>query len=161
MSDVELSRGIAAGAAVVIVVVYAVGSGVWVSSGRDFYLSLDAPPWQPPDVVFGLVWPYNFVVLAVAGVMVALRGSVAARSWWLALVVVSVIAALAWARLFYVNEALWPAAAALAIATITTIPLLMITWANARWSGVLLIPYVAWLAVATSLAVGYAVRNPR
>ncbi|MDQ1248934.1 MAG: Tryptophan-rich sensory protein, partial [Actinomycetota bacterium] len=69
--------------------------------------------------------------------------------------------ALAWARLFYVIEALWPAAAALAIATITTIPLLMITWANARWSGVLLIPYVAWLAVATSLAVGYAVRNPR
>lgn len=160
MNRVELSRIAAAVAAVVLVVVYAVGAGVWVSGGRAFYESLDRPPWQPPDVVFGLIWPYNFVVLAAAGVVVALSGTGAARAAWLALTAASVVAALSWAWLFYVGEALWPAAVALAIATLLTVPVVVITWRTATLPGVLLIPYVLWLATATSLAIGYAVRNP-
>lgn len=156
----EFSRVGAAVAAVLIVVGYAIGAGVWVSSGRAFYEGLSRPPWQPPDIVFGLIWPYNFVVLAVAGVVVALTGSAAARAGWLGLTALSVVAALSWARLFYVNEALWPAAVALAIATVLTVPVVVITWRTATVPGLLLIPYVLWLATATSLAVGYAMRNP-
>ena len=70
------------------------------------------------------------------------------------------VAALSWAHLFYIDQALWPAAAALAIATALTVPVLVITWRTATLPGVLLIPYLLWLATATSLAVGYAVRNP-
>lgn len=142
-----------------LVVVYALGSGVWVSAGREFYLGLNRPPWQPPDVVFGLIWPYNFVVLAVAGVVVAAHASRSSIIWWLALTALSVVAALTWARMFYVNEALWPAAVALGVATVLTIPVVIITWRTAWWSGALLVPYVLWLGVATSLAVGYSVRN--
>jgi tryptophan-rich sensory protein len=151
---------IAAVVAVVLVVVYALGAGVWVSSGSGFYESLDRPPWQPPDVLFGLIWPYNFVVLGVAGVVVALTGSASARIWWLTFTALSVVAALGWAYLFYVGESLWPSAVALALATVLTIPVLAITWRTAWVSGVLLIPYLLWLGTATSLAVGYAVRNP-
>lgn len=160
MGSMELSRVLAAVAAVVLVVLYAVGSGVWVSGGRTFYESLDRPPWQPPDVVFGLIWPYNFVVLAVAGVVVALSGTGAARAAWLTLTALSVVAALSWAWLFYVGEALWPSAVALGIATVLTIPVVVITWRTSTLLGVLLIPYVLWLGTATSLAIGYAARNP-
>ena len=52
-------------AAVVLVVIYAVGSGVWVSANPGWYASLEKPSWQPPDIVFGLIWPYNFIALAV------------------------------------------------------------------------------------------------
>jgi translocator protein len=156
----DTPRVVAGGAAVLIVLIYAVGSGVWVAAGRDFYLSLDRPPWQPPDVVFGLIWPYNFVALAVAGVVVASRGTSLALGWWLGLTALSVVAALAWARLFYINEALWPAAVALAVATLVTVAIVAITWHLQWWSGVLLLPYLIWLGTATSLAVGYAVRNP-
>ena len=156
----EPSRVIAAAAAVVLVVGYALGAGVWVSSGREFYEGLNRPPWQPPDVVFGLIWPYNFVVLAAAGVVVAMMASTLASIWWLSLTALSIGAALSWAYLFYVAESLWPSALALAVATVLTVPVLVITWRTAWVSGVLLVPYLLWLGTATSLAVGYAIRNP-
>ena len=146
--------------AVALVLAYAIGAGLWVSSGQQFYLSLDRPPWQPPDAVFGLIWPYNFVVLGISGVVVALTGTGRAAAVWLAFTTLSVVAALSWARLFYVSEALWPSAVALGLATLLTIPVVIASWRTETWSGVTLLPYIAWLATATSLAVGYAVRNP-
>ena len=66
---------------------------------------------------------------------------------------------MSWARLFYVSEALWPSAIALGMATVLTIPVVIIAWRTAGWSGLTLVPYILWLATATSLAAGYAVRN--
>ena len=152
-------RVAAAVAAVVLVVVYAAGAGLWVSTGAQFYQSLDRPPWQPPDVVFGLIWPYNFLVLAISGVVVAGAGTGRAVAGWLIFTGLSVVAALSWARLFYVSEALWPSAIALGMATVLTIPVVIIAWRTAGWSGLTLVPYILWLATATSLAAGYAVRN--
>lgn len=155
----ESWRVAAAVAAVVLVVTYAAGAGLWVSSGAQFYQSLDRPPWQPPDAVFGLIWPYNFLVLAISGVVVATSASGKAMAGWLVFTTLSVIAALSWARLFYISEALWPSAVALGLAALITIPVVVIAWRTAWWSGLSLIPYIVWLATATSLAVGYAVRN--
>lgn len=152
-------RVAAAVAAVAVVVVYAAGAGLWVSTGAQFYQSLDRPPWQPPDVVFGLIWPYNFVVLAISGVVVASSGSGRSTAGWLVFTTCSVVAALSWARLFYISEALWPSAVALGLAAVLTIPVVIIAWRTAWWSGLTLVPYILWLATATSLAAGYAQRN--
>ena len=48
---------------ILLVVIYAVGSGIWVSNSPGWYTSLNRPAWQPPDFVFGLIWPYNFIVI--------------------------------------------------------------------------------------------------
>lgn len=71
-----------------------------MSTNPGWYGGLIRPAWQPPDVVFGIIWPYNFVALAVVGVLVAQRGSPAAVAAWLALAAASVVCALAWAYLF-------------------------------------------------------------
>ncbi len=68
-------------------------------------------------------------------------------------------AALAWARLFYVSHDLWAAAACLSIAVLATVPAIVVAWRAQTWAGVLLLPYLGWLGVATSLAAGYAWRN--
>ena len=47
---------------IALVVFYAVGSGLWVNTGDNWYRSLNAPTWQPPNWVFGVIWPYNFIV---------------------------------------------------------------------------------------------------
>ena len=64
-----MTRALVGGVSTAIVVAYAIGAGRWVSTDADWYRSLIKPSWQPPDVVFGLIWPYNFVMLAVAGVV--------------------------------------------------------------------------------------------
>jgi tryptophan-rich sensory protein len=142
--------------AVVLVVVYAVGSGVWVSANPGWYASLARPAWQPPDVVFGLIWPYNFVALAVVGVLVAQRGNPTAVTAWLVVGAASVACALAWAYLFYVPHRLGAAALALAGAAALTAVLVGITWAVTRGGAVALLPYLVWVGLATSLALGYA-----
>ncbi len=145
---------------VLLVVVYAFGSGLWVSTGGPFYRSLIRPSWQPPDWVFGVAWPYNFAALIAAGIAVALFAGSAQKLWWTGLFAASVVAALAWARLFYISESLPQAAVALGLCALLTVPLVVLAWQARVWAGVLLLPYQIWLLVATSLSVGYAVMNP-
>ncbi|MGB7981571.1 MAG: TspO/MBR family protein [Candidatus Nanopelagicales bacterium] len=146
-------------AAVGLVVVYAVGAGLWTSANPGWYASLQRPAWQPPDLVFGLIWPYNFVALAVVGVVVTQRGSAGLVATWLAVAALSVACALAWAYLFYVPHQLTAAAVALALAAVLTVALAVLTWAVTPWGAVALVPYAIWVSLATSLAVGYSVLN--
>ena len=152
-------RILAALAAVALVVVYAVGSGVWVSTNPGWYAGLARPSWQPPDVVFGLIWPYNFIALAVVGVIVAQRGSAGQVGAWLGIAVVSVVCALSWAYLFNVPHQLTASAVALAGAAALTAVLVVVTWTVTRGGAVALLPYLIWVGLATSLAVGCARLN--
>jgi tryptophan-rich sensory protein len=153
-------RLLASVAAVALVVVYAVGSGAWVSANPGWYAGLARPAWQPPDVVFGLIWPYNFLALAVVGVVVAQRGSPAVVGAWLAVAAASVGCALAWAYLFYVPHRLTGSAIALAGAALLTAVLVALTWSVTRGGALALVPYLVWVSLATSLAFGYARLNP-
>lgn len=143
-----------------LVIGYAVGSGIWVSTDAGWYRALERPPWQPPDIVFGLIWPYNFLMLIIVGILIALTATGPMIGWWLGLLTASIVAALAWAYLFYVPHALWASTVALGLAFVLTVPLVIIAWRTQWWAGVVLLPYAAWLGIATSLAAGYATRNP-
>ena len=145
----------------VILAVYIVGSGRWVSTGSSFYNSLQRPSWQPPDIVFGIIWPYNFLVLGVVGVLVVLRESPAARGIWLGCFATSVVAALAWANLFYLQENPPASAIALTVAAVLTVPMLLVAFRYNIWAGIVLVPYLIWLCLATSLAYGFAALNPQ
>ena len=151
-----MSRGLLVGGAfVAVVVVYAVLSQVWVSSDAGWYDALPRPPWQPPDWVFGTIWPLNFLALVVAGVVLA-QADASRTLPVLAVLVVSVAFALAWAYLFYVPHALWASAVSLAVAAALTWVLLVLAARVVGWTGVLLTPYAVWLSIATSLAFWYA-----
>ena len=160
MTALTTWRVLASVAAVALVVVYAVGSGVWVSTNPGWYASLNRPTWQPPDVVFGLIWPYNFLALAVVGVVVAQRGGPGLVTAWLGVGAASVVCALTWAYLFYVPHRLTGSALALAGAAVLTLVLVVLTWSATRGGALALLPYLVWVSLATTLAFGYARLNP-
>ena len=153
------TRILPAALAVVLVVVYAIGSGRWVTTSGDWYLNLTQPAWQPPPAVFGLAWSYNFIVLAVVGVIVALRAPAPRIVGYLALFAVSIAFALAWAYLFYGPHALVASAVFLTACAVVTVGMVVLAWAQEWWLGVLLLPYLLWLAIASSLSWGYANLN--
>ncbi len=160
MDNLEgMSKAVLVGVNLAILAAYIVGSGLWVSSGSSWYNSLDRPAWQPPDAVFGLAWPYNFGMLAVVGTLVALNASSTLRGVWTGFFAASVVAALAWANLFYVQQALPGAAIALGLAAAFTVPMVVVAFRYNLWAGLAMLPYIGWLCVATSLSVGYAVLN--
>lgn len=152
-------RLIAACIGVALVIIYAVGSGLWVSTGDGWYQSLNAPSWQPPDWVFGVIWPYNFIVLGIASVIVSQRLSKYSTFLWLFFFALSVACALVWAYEFYRPHNLGIATIGLASAALATVPLLIITY-KASWPLlVALVPYQIWLITAAFLSWGYQKRN--
>lgn len=145
----------AAGAAIGLVVVYAIGSGRWVGTGSSWYQSLEQPAWQPPGAVFGLAWTYNFIALAVVGVAMSLGAPGGRVAAFLAALALTIALAIGWAYLFYVPHALVPAAVALTACALLTLVPLALAFADRPWLGWVLLPYQAWLVVAASLSWGY------
>ena len=108
-------KTLAAATGIAIVFVYVIGSGLWVNTGDNWYRSLNPPPWQPPDFIFGIIWPYNFIVLAIAAVTIAQRASTSASLIYLGFFALSVICALTWAFQFYRPHNLQAASIALTL----------------------------------------------
>ena len=151
-----MSRNLVGVLGTVIVAIYVIGSGRMVGTDAQWYRSLPRPSWQPPSSVFGIIWPYNFAMLVTATWLVANRLSTANQVIWLFSLALSVIAALTWAWLFYGPHAILASGFALVLATVFTIPLLVIAFRVSPVLGFAFLPYQLWLAVATSLAFGYA-----
>jgi translocator protein len=92
---------VASSIGVALVLIYVVGSGLWVNTGDGWYRGLNQPSWQPPDFIFGIIWPYNFIVLGFAAVIVSSRLSTALVATYLTVFAISVACALTWAYQFY------------------------------------------------------------
>lgn len=152
-------KTVAAAIGILLVFIYAFGSGIWTSSSPGWYASLNRPPWQPPDFVFGLIWPYNFIILGISAVRISNTLSRNEVVVWLSCFALSVIAALSWAYNFYVPHNLQFAAFSLGATALLTLPLIILTFRASVALGFALLPYQIWVTVATTLAWGYFTRN--
>jgi tryptophan-rich sensory protein len=142
-----------------LVLVYVIGSGLWVNTGDGWYRSLNQPAWQPPDFIFGIIWPYNFVVLGIAAVTIAQRATTTTTLIYLSLFALSVACALTWAFQFYRPHNLSLASIALAATAILTIPMLVIAFRTSIPIAIALVPYQIWVATAASLSYQYSKLN--
>lgn len=152
-------KTILAASGIALVFIYATGSGLWVNTGDNWYRSLNQPPWQPPDFIFGIIWPYNFIVLGIAAVIIAQRASTTATLIYLGFFALSVIFALTWAFQFYRPHNLQAASIALALTAILTIPMVAIAFRTSVPMGIALLPYQVWVAIAASLSSTYSKLN--
>ena len=153
-----LSRNVVFSIGAAIIVVYAVVSSKLVVTDGQWYLSLKKPSWQPPSIMFGIIWPYNFAMLIVATWIVATRLSTTHRLVWLIFLALSVASALIWSWLFFMSHLILASSIALLFATLFTIPLLVISFRASPVLGIAFVPYQIWLALATSLAFGYSIQ---
>ena len=144
---------------VVIVFVYVIGSGLWVNTGDNWYRSLNQPPWQPPDFIFGLIWPYNFVILGFASVAVTNKLSTANAVIYLSIFALSVAAALTWAYQFYRPHNLYAASIALAVVALLTLPMLYFIYQASVPLFFATTVYQVWVITATYLSYNYAKLN--
>ena len=144
---------------VVIVFIYVIGSGLWVNTGDNWYRSLNQPPWQPPDFIFGLIWPYNFVILGFASVAVANKLSTTNAIIYLSIFALSVAAALTWAYQFYRPHNLYAASIALAVVALLTLPMLYFIYQASVPLFFATTVYQVWVITATYLSYNYAKLN--
>jgi tryptophan-rich sensory protein len=144
---------------IALVFIYVIGSGLWVNTGDNWYRNLNQPAWQPPDFIFGIIWPYNFIVLGVAAVTIAQRATIATTLIYLTFFALSVIFALTWAFQFYRPHNLTLASIALIATAVLTIPMLVIAFRTSTPIAIALLPYQIWVAIAASLSFQYSRLN--
>jgi translocator protein len=149
----------ATGSWLVLVAGYAVLSTVWTGHDPGWYAGLARPSFQPPDLVFAVIWPLNFLALFAVGLW--FTRSVGDATAWGATVVLgtSIVAALTWAWLFYVPHRLSAAALCLAGAAVLTWVLVGLVARSVPWAGIVLLPYAGWLSIATALSLQYSRLN--
>jgi translocator protein len=143
-----------AASGIAIVLAYAIGSGLWVNTGDNWYANLNKPSWQPPGFIFGIIWPYNFIVLGIAATVIGQRASKPAAFTYIAFFALSVIAALTWAYLFYNPHNLTGASIALTSTALLTIPMSYILFTISIPMAIAVMPYQVWVAIAAALSWG-------
>ena len=148
-------RTVAAAAGIALVLIYAIGSSLWVNTGDNWYRDLAKPSWQPPSYLFGLIWPYNFVVIGIASVLIAQRATKVTTTIYLAFFALSVAAALIWAFQFYRPHNYLASAIALTAAALLTLPMTYIVATVSIPMAIAFAPYQIWVAIAASLSWGY------
>jgi tryptophan-rich sensory protein len=151
-------RTISAVIGIGFVLIYAGGANYW-NKQDGWYQSLNQPSWQPPGFVFGLIWPYNFIVIGIAIWVIASKAPPAIVATALGLFALSVIIALRWSYLFYEVHDFRGATISLFTTAILTIPFLAITFSQSIKVGIALIPYQIWIFTAAALNVSYAKNN--
>ena len=144
---------------VALVLIYVVGSGLWVNTGDGWYRGLNQPAWQPPDFIFGIIWPYNFIVLGFAAVIVSNRLSTALVATYLAVFAITVACALTWAFQFYRPHNLEAASTALSCVAVLTFVLVVIASRASLPLALALLPYQVWVLIASFLSWTYARLN--
>ena len=142
-----------------LVFVYVIGSGAWVNTGDNWYRSLNQPSWQPPDFIFGIIWPYNFVILGVAAVTVANQLSTPKTITYLSISALSIICALTWSYQFYGPHNLVLASSALVGTAVLTIPMLYLIYQASLAVFIATLPYQIWVIIASYLSSTYAKLN--
>ena len=144
-------RTLTAASGIAIVLIYVIGSGLWVNTGDNWYANINKPSWQPPGFVFGIIWPYNFIVLGIAATVIGQRASKPAALTYIAFFALSVAAALTWAYLFYRPHNLTGAALALTATAALTIPMTYILFTISIPMAIAVLPYQVWVAIAATL----------
>ena len=144
---------------IAILAAYVIGSGLWVNTGDNWYRHLNQPSWQPPSFIFGIIWPYNFIVLGIAAVTIAEKAARANVVIYLAFFAFSVACALTWAYQFYRPHNLQLASVALIGTAVLTIPMVIVAFRTSTPIAVAPLPYQVWVAIAASLSYQYSRLN--
>jgi tryptophan-rich sensory protein len=138
----------------------AAGVGGFASrNARGFYGMLDRPPWAPPGWLFPVVWPVLYLLMATAAWLVSRAGGAGHREA-LALFVAQLVANALWTWLFFAfRRGGWAMAEVLLLLGLVAATLAAF-WRVRPLAGMLLVPYLAWVAFATALTWSVWRRNP-
>ena len=130
-----------------------VGAIFTTSKIPTWYAGLNQPSWNPPAGVFGPVWTLLYALMGVSLWLVweaknNEQKQVAINLFWWQLAV-NVL----WSVVFFGLENLGLAVIVILVLLGLIIAYIVLAWRVNRWAGLVMAPYVAWVAFATILNV--------
>lgn len=128
-----------------------------------WYVDLDKPSFQPPDVAFPVAWTalYTDLVLTAGHALDRLESAGRTReaARYRRALAVNLVLNASWSWTFFRFHRLGPAAVHAGVLTLSSADLVRRTAAVSTPAGVALAPYPAWCGYATALSTDLARRN--
>jgi translocator protein len=137
--------------AAVTAIIVAIAGGVATDIG-PWYGALKKPRWQPPNWIFGPVWTTIFTLAAVAGVIAWRRAETSFdQTLTLGLFAINAILNILWSVIFFTMKRPDWALIEVCFLWLSIVALQIAFWRFSPISSLLLLPYLAWVSVASFL----------
>ena len=163
-SDVRDDRGLWRKALITVPTIVIVGALIGLASNNGFanawYAPLQKPGFQPPGWAFGAMWTtlYTMMGIALAAILDAPESKSRSRS--LILFFVQLALNFAWSPIFFGGGMIDVAFLVILAIDVLVIMTIIAFWKVRPLAGALLLPYLAWLCVATALNLETGRLNP-
>jgi tryptophan-rich sensory protein len=129
----------------------ALGGLATAQSVGTWYQTLQKPPFNPPDWIFGPVWTTLYVLIAVAGWRVWRRRGIAGARREMATYAAQLALNLAWSFLFFGGRMIGAALVAIVVLLASIVMNAALFARIDRAAGWLLAPYAGWVGFACIL----------
>jgi len=117
----------------------------------EWYATLSKPSWNPPNWLFGPVWSLLYLLMAISVWLVWRDKGISGAIIPLIIFLLQLILNAAWSWLFFgLHEPSW-AFAEIIVLWLAILANIILFWRINTISGVLLVPYLAWVTFATFL----------
>lgn len=134
------------------------GSFATMGNVEGWYSTLVYPAWAPPNWVFGPVWTTLYVLMGVAAYLVAVSNR-PGKTLVLWLFFAHLILNAFWSIAFFGMHEILLALIVIVILLAIIIILARLFGKYSRTAMLLMVPYVLWVAYATTLNLGFLVLN--
>jgi tryptophan-rich sensory protein len=125
-----------------------------------WYAGLSKPPWTPPSVAFPVAWSILYFLMALSLWRLWDRAPVSpTRTTAIRLFVVQLALNAAWSPVFFGWHGIRAALVIIIVLLIAIAATLIAAFRADRPAGWLLVPYLAWVAFATTLNAGIVALN--
>lgn len=137
-------------------------SGRVANSGyaNRWFAALDKPALMPPGWAFGVAWTILYIMMALAFAMILHARGARLRGLAIALFLVQLALNLLWSPLFFRAHQVGDALSLILVLLVVVIVTTALFWRIRKAAGVMLLPYIAWLAFASFLNYEIGRLNP-
>ncbi|MBK6290315.1 MAG: tryptophan-rich sensory protein [Candidatus Kapabacteria bacterium] len=138
----------------------AAAGGLASASAGSFFMELDRPLWAPPAWLFGPAWTVLYLLMGVASWLVWRRGGFSDARLALTLYGVQLVLNGLWTWLFFVMRSGSLAFVEIIVLWILILATIIAFWRKNKLAGLMLVPYLIWVAYASALTFSLWQRNP-
>ncbi|PLX04800.1 MAG: TspO protein [Marinilabiliales bacterium] len=125
--------------------------GLFTGKGvpSQWYQNLNKAPWTPPGWSFGAAW--TFIMIALAFYMAYAWENIPKRNLLIVLFAIQWVLNVSWNPLFFKYHEVMLALIVIVALTVLVALILFLFFGDVKYWSFLLLPYLIWLIIATSL----------
>lgn len=126
---------------------------------NQWYKKLKVAPWNPPDYVFGIVWPILYVLMFISASLVYIDKECYPYCYPLTIFFAQLFLNLIWTTIFFKYRLPLLALIDLILILALTIYTYILFYKINKIASYLLIPYILWLSLALTLNLYIVIMN--